>query len=61
MIKIKTGFYYCYSYPLKNFLITNGLRFVIKGIHPETQKRYWIFQRDEQLDKLLGQWQSQKK
>lgn len=54
------NFYYCYSHPQKDFLITNGLRYVIKGIHPDTLKRYWVFHRDKELDKLLTIWQSRK-
>lgn len=55
-------FYYCYSHPLKDFLITNGLKYVIKGIHPDTQKRYWVFDKNEkQLDKLLTEWQLRRK
>lgn len=54
-------FYYCYSYNQKNFLVTNGEFVVVKGIHPETSKRYWVFERNENLDRLLTQWQLNKK
>ena len=54
-------YYYCYSHPLKNYLLNNGLRYVIKGIHPNTNKRYWIFERSHpKLDSLLTQWQLNK-
>lgn len=54
-------YYYCYSHPQKDFLITNGTRYVIKGIHPDTQKRYWVFEKSDNLDKLLLEWQLRKK
>ena len=54
-------YYYCYSHPQKDFLITNGLRYVIKGVHPNTQKRYWVFEKSDNLDKLLLEWQSRRK
>lgn len=53
-------YYYCYSHPQKDFLITNGLRYVIKGIHPDTQKRYWVFERCAELDTLLNKWATNK-
>lgn len=53
-------YYYCYSHPQKDFLITNGLRYVIKGIHPDTQKRYWVFERCAELDTLLNKWTANK-
>lgn len=53
-------YYYCYSHPQKDFLITSGLRYVIKGVHPETNKRYWVFERDEKLNSLLTEWQTRK-
>lgn len=55
-------YYYCYSHPLKDFLITHGLNYVIKGIHPKTLKRYWVFERkNKELNKWLTQWQLNKK
>lgn len=54
-------YYYCYSHPQKDFLITNGLRYVIKGIHPDTGKRYWVFDRsNKELDNLLMEWKTRK-
>ena len=54
-------YYYCYSYNQKKFLIDNGEYSIVKGIHPETQKRYWVFERNEKLDELLTKWQENKK
>lgn len=53
-------YYYCYSHPQKDFLITNGLMYVIKGIHPDTQKRYWVFERNDELSVLLTKWTNNK-
>lgn len=54
-------YYYCYSHPQKDFLIKNGVFCIVKGIHPKTNKTYWVFQRSEKLNNLLTQWQSSKK
>ena len=38
----------------------NGERYVLKAIHSKSQKLYWVFERNEKLDKLLTEWQSRK-
>lgn len=53
-------FYYCYSYPLKYFLISGGEFSIVSGIHPKTNKKYWVFEKNEKLDRLLTEWQSRK-
>lgn len=50
-------YYYCYSYPQKKFLIDNGLFSIVKGIHPKSKKRYWVFERNNKLNNLLTEWQ----
>lgn len=54
-------YYYCYSYNQKNYLMKNGEYVIVKGIHPETNKRYWVFERNDNLDRLLTKWQLNKK
>ena len=29
-------YFYCYSWPLKEFLLTNGQFSIVAGIHPKT-------------------------
>lgn len=53
-------YYYCYSWPLKEFLRSNGEKSIVSGLHPKTQKKYWVFERNRNLDKLLTEWQSRK-
>lgn len=57
---MNSQYYYCYSHPQKDFLVTNGQRYVIKGIHPDTSKRYWVFCRNIKLNELLHEWQLRK-
>lgn len=49
-------YYYCYSYPQKEFLKNNGLRYITAAINQSTQKRYWLFEGTEELNKLLQKW-----
>lgn len=53
-------YYYCYSYPQKRFLMDNGEYVIVKGINPNSKKRYWVFEKNDKLDKLLTEWQTRK-
>ena len=48
--------FFCYSYPLKQFFVKNGLRYVTAAINESTGNRYWLFEGSEKLDKLLNEW-----
>lgn len=49
-------YYYCYSYPLKKFLLVNGERYILRSVNNKTKKRYWVFEKNEKLNKLLSDW-----
>ena len=53
-------YFYCYSYPLKEFLLSNGQASIVAGIHPKTHKKYWVFNGTEQLNNLLTEWKLRK-
>lgn len=53
---IKMRYYYCYSYPQKEFLINSGLRYITAAINQSTGKRYWLFEGTEKLNMLLQKW-----
>ena len=53
-------YFYCYSWPLKEFLIANGQLSIVAGIHPSTNKKYWVFSGTEQLNDLLTEWKLRK-
>ena len=53
-------YFYCYSHPLKSFLLNNGEKSIVSGLHPKTEKRYWVFERNNNLDNLLTEWQLRK-
>lgn len=46
----------CYSWNLVQFLNSHGLKYKLIGLHPDTHKKFWIFIRTEQLNKLLDEW-----
>ena len=53
-------YFYCYSKPLKDFLLENGERFITKSIHEKTKKKYWSFEGTEKLNNLLTEWKLRK-
>ena len=53
-------YFYCYSYNLKEFLRSSGLRFVAASVNMNTQKKYWVFEGTEELNRLLDVWRSKR-
>ena len=52
--------YCCYSHPLRKFLYENGLRYKLAATNPNSQKLFWVYIKDEKLDKLLERWSTNK-
>lgn len=48
--------YCCFSVPLRDHLISNGLRYEVCVKNPNTDNLMWIFIRTEKLNSLLKQW-----
>ena len=53
-------YFYCYSYPLKEFLIKNGLRYIVHSVNANTQKKFWVFEGTDKLNLLLDDWRTNK-
>ena len=52
--------YCCYSLNLREFLYKNGLRYKIAALNPNSKSLYWVYVKDEKLDKLLNEWSANK-
>lgn len=48
--------FYCYSPKLKRFLSENGIKFLHKGLNEGTNKNFWVYERNSQLNSLLTEW-----
>lgn len=48
--------YCCYSLNLRNFLYENGLRYELAAKNPNSDKLFWVYIKDDKLDKLLLKW-----
>ena len=49
-------YYYCYSYPQKEFLKQNGQKYITSATNETTGKRFWLFEGTDELNKLLQEW-----
>ena len=46
----------CYFIPLRDFLSKNGVKYELVGLHPKTHKMFWVYIKDEKLNKLTLEW-----
>ena len=52
--------YCCYSLNLREFLYNNGLRYKLAALNPNSKSLFWVYVKDEKLDKLLSEWSMNK-
>lgn len=53
--------YCCYSLNLREFLFKNGMRYKLAALNPNSKSLFWVYVKDEKLDKLLNEWSVNKK
>ena len=56
-----TELYCCYSLNLREFLYKNGMRYKLAALNPNSKSLFWVYVKDEKLDKLLNEWSANKK
>lgn len=59
-IDSKVKLYCCYSLNLRKFLFENGLRYELAAKNPNSDSLFWVYIKDEKLDKLLNEWSANK-
>jgi len=53
--------YTCYSVPQMKFLTDlKQIRYELVALNPTTNKKFWIFVRDEKLNNALQEWTTNK-
>jgi hypothetical protein len=52
--------FYCYSIPLKNYLLSKQVRYLHNGKHNKTEKIFYVFEGTENLNMYLEQWKLNK-
>lgn len=58
---MKNKIYCCYSLELRDFLISNGLRYDVVGLNPTSKRMFWGFIKNEKLNIFLNEWSGFKK
>lgn len=48
--------YCCYSLPLRKYLYENGIRYKLAALNPNSKKLFWVYVKDENLNRLLKEW-----
>ena len=57
----KSDLFYCYSGKLKRFLLKEKkIQYLHKGFNERTQKYFWVFTRNEELNNALTEWSRNK-
>ena len=52
--------YCCYSLNLREFLYKNGVRYKLAALNPNSKSLFWVYVKNEKLDKLLSEWSANK-
>lgn len=52
--------YCCYSLNLRNYLYDNGMRYKLAALNPNSKSLFWVYVKDEKLDRLLNEWSANK-
>ena len=55
-----TELYCCYSLNLREFLYNNNVRYKLAALNPNSKSLFWVYIKDEKLDKLLSEWSANK-
>jgi hypothetical protein len=58
--KATSNLYCCYSINLRNYLYSNGLKYELAALNPNSKKLFWIYIKTDKLDKLLTEWSIKK-
>lgn len=54
-------YFYCYSWPMKEFFVENGCEIVMFSKNTHTNKTFWVFENGEKITTLLTEWRLRKK
>lgn len=57
---VNVELYCCYSLNLREFLCKNGLRYKLAALNPNSKSLFWVYVKDEKLDRLLNEWSANK-
>lgn len=53
-------YFYCYSTTLFHFLKANRQRYITTGLHEKTLRKFWLFDKTPELNRLLDEYDERK-
>jgi hypothetical protein len=48
--------YACYSLKLRDYIMSNGIRYKLIGLNPTSKAPFWVFIKTDDLSKCLSDW-----
>ena len=48
--------YCCYSIRLRDYLTSEGVKYKVAGLNPNSKKLFWVYIKNDELDRLLNCW-----
>lgn len=48
--------FYCYSVPLKSYLLNKGFRYLTVALHPKSKDKFWLFEKGDNFNDVLAEW-----
>lgn len=58
---MKNKIFCCYSLALRNYLSSKNIKYDAVGLNPNSQKMFWAYIKDKNLDNELKDWKGVKK
>lgn len=52
----KINFFKCFSVPLMQFLLEKGCRYELIAIDPSSNKKFWLFIKNNDVSNTLNEW-----
>lgn len=46
----------CYSFKLKDFLNSKGIKYKLVGLHPNSKMQFFVYIEDEEFKKAIEEW-----
>ena len=59
-IESNVELYCCYSLNLREFLYSNGVRYKLAALNPNSKSLFWVYVKTSELDRLLTEWSANK-
>ncbi len=50
----------CYSFKLKDFLNSKGIKYKLVGLHPQSKMQFFVYIEDEEFKNAIKEWNETK-